>query len=317
MLNMLRLSCVAMLCAMLFVPAAFAQAPIAAGEPTRIVGSDDYPLMRPVFSPIGDRIAVSGSNFAGLYLVNLETQELSRLTDEASAGYGAEWSHDGSAILTRVAQIDGVRRQHAVKLFDAYTRQVEQLTEYRPSMRSLPRWAPDGARVYLPADDRVEVLDAGARVASKTVDAGARTMLVTNGALAATSATDATPRVVERAERDILRVATSRDGQRVAYEVLGGNLFVMNVDGSGKVDLGLGEAARFSPDGEWVVFMRTEDDGYQITGSDLFAARVSDGQVFRLTDSPDRIEMNPDWSPDGNAIVYDDRGAVYLLPLQR
>jgi dipeptidyl aminopeptidase/acylaminoacyl peptidase len=317
MLTMLRLSCVAMLCAMLLVPAALAQAPIAAGEPTRIAGSEDYPLMRPVFSPIGDRVAVSGSNFAGLYLVEITSGELSRLTDEAAAGYGAEWSHDGSAILARVAQIDGVRRQHAVKLFDVTTREAEQLTDYRPSMRALPRWAPDGARVYLPADDRVEVLDAGARVASKAIDASARTMLVANGALAATSAADPTPRIVERADRDIFRVATTRDGHRVAYEVLGGNLFVMNVDGSGKVDLGRGEAARFSPDGEWVVFMRTEDDGHHITGSDLFAARVADGQIFRLTHTPDRFEMNPDWSPDGNAIVYDDRGAVYLLPVQR
>lgn len=306
-----------MLCAMLLVPAARAQAPISAGEPVWLAGSEDSPYMRPIWSPTGDRVAVAGTNFAGLYVVDTETGEIARLTDEAAAGYGAEWSHDGSAILARVSSIDGARRQHAIKLFDVATREAQQLTDYRDAMRTLPRFSPDGSRVYLPDHDRLEVLDTGGMVASKAADPSARTMMAVNGALAAASISDASPRIVEQADGDIFRVASSRAGDLVAYEVLGGNLFVMTVDGSAQQDLGRGEAARFSPDGEWVVFMRTEDDGHHITRSDLFVARVADGQVFQLTDSDQRIEMNPDWSPDGRFIVYDDQGSVYLLPIQQ
>jgi Tol biopolymer transport system component len=316
MTRMTWLHCAPLLLAALLVQPVAAQAPFSTGDPILLAGSEVTDYMRPTWSPGGDRVAFAGAAFSGLYVVDVETRQVTRLTDEAGAGFGAEWSHDGAAILTRVSPQEGTRRQHAVKLYEVGTGQELQLTDYRESMRSLPRWAPDGASVLLPDGGRVEVLEARAAVASKAADPTARITFAIGDVLAAASLSDPTPRELMRAEHDLLRVTASADGARVAYEVLGGNLFVANADGSSQIDLGRGEAARFSPDGAWVVYMRTQDDGHHITGADLWVARTSDGQAFQLTDTTDRFEMNPDWSPDGHAIVYDDRGSLYLLPLQ-
>jgi Tol biopolymer transport system component len=293
-----------------------AQAPRASGEPLLVAGSEESAFMRPIWSPTGDRIAMAGHAFAGLYVADVTTGEVNRISSEAGAGFGAEWSHDGIAILARVSEQDGARRNHAIKLFDLSAGSEVALTDYRPVMRALPRWSVDGTRVLLSEGERVEVIEARAAVAAKAADPAARTAL-SRGAVLSVAGADASPRELLTADNDILRVANSADGRRIAFEVLGGNLYVMSADGQTRVSFGRGEAARFSPDGEWIVFMRTEDDGHHITGSDLYIGRVSDGSISQLTSTADRFEMNPDWSPDGRFVAYDDRGSVYLLPIQQ
>jgi len=98
---------------------------------------------------------------------------------------------------------------------------------------------------------------------------------------------------------------------------LGGPLVVMDADGSNRVDLGRGSRPTWSPDGRWLAFMVTEDDGHAFTAADLVAVRADGSARVALTATPDRLEMNPSWSPDGRALAYDDAvdGALYLLPL--
>ena len=284
------------------------------GEAVRIAGDESTAFMRPIWSPAGDLVAFTGSNYAGLYVTNPEGGAITQLSDEGSAGYGAEWSHDGTAILARVSAVDGVRRQNAVKLFEARTGEVHQLTEYRRSMRTLPRWMPDGANIYLFDRGNVEVLNAGETVSSKSGSPSDQIIFTMNGDIGSASRANPQPQIVtDSGDNNILRLAVSPDGLHMAYEVLGGNLIVATADGTTLYEIEGGEAARFSPDGEWITFMRTQDDGHSITGSDIYAARVSDGQEFRVTNTPDAQEMNPDWSPTGSSIVFDDRGSIYVI----
>ena len=59
------------------------------------------------------------------------------------------------------------------------------------------------------------------------------------------------------------------------------------------------------------------DDGERFLASDLVAVRSDGSASVQLTDTPDRLEMNPSWSPDGRSLVYDDlrNGVIYLLPV--
>ena len=107
----------------------------------------------------------------------------------------------------------------------------------------------------------------------------------------------------------------SPDGQRVAFtrtHTPEGGLFVVNLDGTGLsrlLDYEMQpQRPRWSPDGQWIVFHsnshRTETDSANVW---VIAA---DGTGLRqLTHgSLPRQAWAADWSPDGEHIVFVDRG---------
>ena len=94
---------------------------------------------------------------------------------------------------------------------------------------------------------------------------------------------------------------------------------VMHADGSGYRQLDVGHRPQWSPDGEYLLYMITRDDGHSYTGSDIYCIRADGTDKTALTSTPDLLEMNPSWAPDGNAIAYDEinQGAIYILPVQK
>ena len=284
------------------------------GSP-RALTDGEQPFMNPSWSPNGSAIAFAGAGYAGIYVRSMSSTVVQALTDEPAAGFGFEWSPDGGAILARVARFEGPFRLNAVKIFDFVRGETRMLTEYRPNMPALPRWSASGSRVYLYAGGSLEVFDSG--TAEKTsapeevfVSAGERVQRaeLASGAI----------EPVTEGEGDVLNLTPAPGNpERVSFERMGGNLYVTT--GSTVVDLGPGNRPAWSPDGEWIVFTRSEDDGHTITSSDLYAVRPDGSGLTRLTETPDRLEMNPAWSPDGSQIAYDDLadGIIYVVPVTR
>jgi TolB protein len=107
---------------------------------------------------------------------------------------------------------------------------------------------------------------------------------------------------------------------RVAGEPLNtSDLFLMKADGTDVTLLTRGSSATWSPDGKFIAFHASAsgtglpirpDPGAPYPDSDIFVARVGDllesGPMMRtnITNTPDQVEEDPDWSPDGQKIVF-------------
>ena len=275
--------------------------------------ADGSDAMRPAWSPDGAQLAFTRASYEGLWVVEADGQNIRQLSDAPAVGFGFSWAPAGDAILVRTARYDGLRRFHTAAVIDVASGETRALTAEQTSMPSPPRWAgAHHALVDAPGGLQAVAVDADART-----EATAPVVRATPSGLAVTDPSLGTERLVLPSDVPLLNVTPSPDGQRVAFEKLGGNLFVVSTDGSGLVDLGSGARPTWSPDGQWVAFQRTEDDGYAVTASDLVVARADGSARSALTQTTDRLEMNPSWSPDGRRIAFDDAatGALYLLPV--
>ena len=103
------------------------------------------------------------------------------------------------------------------------------------------------------------------------------------------------------------------------------DLFLMNTDGTQQTLLTRGSSATWSPDSKTIAFHASasyhasgglvtgcpirRDPGSATSDSDIFAVNVDDllagvEQPANITNSPGMIEDDPDWSPDGQQIVF-------------
>lgn len=282
------------------------------GDPVLVASSDVTPYMQPRWSPVDKSLIVTGPGYQGLWRV-AEDGSVMELTDERAAGFGIAWSPDGSHVVSRIARYENQRRLNAVAAFNVETTEQIALTSYAPGIPGQPRWLADSLLVLARPGQPV-VLDLDGNL----IDVDLQQDVVIAEGARIISSTRGSEDEIMRSEsgRDLLNLTSTADGTMIAFEEMGGNLFMARADGSGMVDLGQGYRPRWSPDGEWLLYMVTEDDGHNFTSSELFAARASDGKVVQLTSTPDVLEMNPDWSFDGRSIAYDnDQGDIYVVSI--
>jgi len=101
--------------------------------------------------------------------------------------------------------------------------------------------------------------------------------------------------------------------------VVGGNdLYICDLNGNVLSEIKNARAPQWSPNGRWIAFMRDSDDGYTYTSSDIYLVKADGSNLTQLTNSPDLIEMYPQWSPDGKQIICDNPidGNPILLTLE-
>ena len=104
----------------------------------------------------------------------------------------------------------------------------------------------------------------------------------------------------------------SPDGTRIAFSGFGGDdadVFVMNADGSGLVDLTPALDAYesqpvFSPDGSTIAFVGYTPGDYH---GGLFVMNADGSDVHPVTSRPEVEHYDPAFSPDGTKLVYTSR----------
>ena len=281
-----------------------AQQVMVKGEPIALTMPGEY-FMAPKWSPDGQQVAAAGPNYTGLYIIEVPIGTTRQISDAYSAGYGFAWSHDGSRIAAKISHFDNMRRSHTLVWFNTSDASMELLTAPRSMMSGVPVWSKDDSHLFLTFADAFQSFGLDGR-ADVFMDGNLH--YVKDGHLQRRVKVNSTAFNETSLFQDQVQVytyAVSPDGSRIAYSTAGQNLWITNSDGENRRSLGKGYRPAWSPNGEWITFELSEDDGHSITAADIYAIRFDGTFRFNITNTTESIEMNPQWSPDGNWIVYD------------
>ena len=283
-----------------------------------LTGSADDISMNPVFSPNGKKIAYTKASYKGLWIFDRVTNSTREITDEDAAGFAFKWSSDSKSILTRVAKYVNLRRYNAVKIFDNESGEAKTLTDYRTMMPYLTDWVNDDAEVFVPTKDGVEVYSTG-KLTKTNMLATKLSSYVKNDKIVVRNFSTGGEQTIDPIENAIvINLITSPDKNKVAFEVMGGNLYSMNIDGTNLTDLGRGNRPRWSFDSKKIIYMIAEDDGHTFTASDIYSINADGTQRNNLTNTNDLIELNPCFSPNVKSFVFDvyNDGSIYLMNIE-
>ncbi|MCK4295874.1 MAG: PD40 domain-containing protein, partial [Candidatus Marinimicrobia bacterium] len=118
-------------------------------------------------------------------------------------------------------------------------------------------------------------------------------------------------------EGQYIWLSISPDKSKLLFTLAGRGTFITDLNGNALIELGYANAPMWSPDGNWVVYMVDEDDGYRITASDIYAVSSDGKEKVQLTNTQNTIEMHPNWSPSMDKIVFDTiEGNIMLIEVK-
>ncbi|NVO08555.1 MAG: PD40 domain-containing protein [Bacteroidales bacterium] len=249
--------------------------PFQFGAPTTITKKGDS-FNHPRISPDGTKVIVT-KTYTGVYVIDLKnTTPVQTITTEHMAGFDAKWSKDGSEIRFKecAKQKNGKTTKELLK-YNIMSKLVsnDNISYSKTDNTSKPREITVSLNIKR---SMVEASD------------GTRTWDITK-----------TPKVY-------YSYVISPDQSKVLIHE-NGKMYVYAMDGSGMLCcLGNGHGQSWSPDGRYLVYFLGVSDGNVIIDSDIYICSSDGSKRWKMTNTPDKIEMWPNWSPQGDMIIYDE-----------
>lgn len=255
----------------------FAQ-PKGASTPQLLLSSE-YGLMAPVWSPDGSQIAVTTDNYTGILVADASGRNLRIVTDAAGAGYRMTWQGN-DAIVGRSNSYDNGK-----------------------VTRTLCSWAVN--------DGKCTVLNEPIRRSNGAAQLYDQMISDPVGVISQNAA------LTSFAGAMIINPAMSPDGTRIAFQISGKGMWLINADGSGLKSLGSGSHPAWLPDSKNIVYTIVADNGREFTSSTLMAQNVDTAANVVLTQSS-LIPLTPAVSPDGTKVAFENAvdKAIYVITLK-
>ncbi|MBN2281809.1 MAG: PD40 domain-containing protein [Candidatus Marinimicrobia bacterium] len=271
----------------------------------------------PKFSPDGQKVLFTTAGYRGLWLLDLKSNTMTQLNDARGAGYEPVFSEDGREVIFRHEKLINKRRYFSIaaqKITGVSA--IDLIVDERGI--STPKAAGRNAFVYKQNGEQVKIsyqdnkpVCSLAKSAEQEINAfceNSKLYLEKEG-----HKTELSP----VGEGHYIWGSISPNQDKILFTCAGKGTFISDLTGKIEMKLDHANYPRWSRDGQWVLYMEDHDDGHIILSSEIKVTHLKSQKSFALTNSNDKIEMYPSWSPKGDAVVYHTlSGNIELLRVE-
>lgn len=260
----------------------------------REVTFDGQEYSSPVWSPDGQKLLFTDHHNDALYIKEIaKNGSVQKLKEGQGIGYKARWTPDSKSVVFYEKQTtltdSRTLIEKSIDVIGGKERILSENTSTKANRTFSVKTSP-ALKVYI----NPETLKLEAREG------------------------EGEPWVITKEEGQFYSPLLSPDGKKVIVNE-GAYMYLYSIYGNEKrKNLGMGLPSSWLPDGSGILTFEDEtNDGHTISGAELYYIAIANSAKTQLTNSPDKIEMWADVSPDGKRIAFADEksGKIYVADL--
>ncbi len=278
----------------------------------KLADAADGKFYHATYSPDGKKVLLTSVNYKGLWVMDVQTKKVSKITDEDGAGFEAVITEDGESVIYRADEFKNMMRFSSLKK-KSLVGNSETLIEACARNIMPAKTLTNGKVLVRKANSfRAEKVSKSLRKVAEGNDIVAfientKIALYVNGEKKV---------LAPLGEGNYIWPSVSPAKDKILFTKAGEGTFICDLEGNVISEIGEASAPSWSNDGKWVVYMKDYDDGHVITASDIFVKSVDGQKEYQLTSSAKEHEMYPVWSPVAQKVIYNTiDGSIYQIEL--
>ena len=243
----------------------------------------------------GSSVAITNANYSQLYVANngyFKNVDMKNIN-----AFHCKWSPNGEKLMVMRSSFENRRRLNSLIVLNKYGNLLDIVVDFS-SQRILPvGWTGNNTLHFLLDDQLIT------RNMNKLENEWDLPLIFATKNKLYKKISDEKVQLLHQAQDMILNLSYSSDATLIVFEVYGNETIVIQDEKLIKTDIRNGNAPMVSPDGEKIVFMNIEDDGYQIQSGSISYWDSKTSKIYSIIDDPKMIAMNPVWG-NNNLIYY-------------
>lgn len=249
----------------------------------------------PVVSPNGKFTLLTNEHCKGVFLLNLNTNELIQISDKEGSGYGYCWNKDSETFYFKQKNKDDFFVNSKTYSFCINTKEIVELSEINHN--------------YLPSfNGSIENNDS-----QIVVYTNARTLKIH-----AKDLVSGKDWIVTEDEGQFYNAVLSHDSKKIAVHK-GADIYVYDIKGqTNGIKIGTGIATSWSPNDSFIIgFLDESLDGHTIDNSNIYSYNPEKYSPKKITNTEVFSEMFPSFIDENTILFSDDKtGRIFTFNIK-